>query len=257
MTHRDHHDGAQPPETGLPEPSRDPAPNGEQDGDRAPDGPPRTARRIPQRLTSSAATFLRRSRSTLAATTGGIGRIPPKMRSAQVGTAVTAVATLGLVLGQAQPEDGHVAVATHTAPLTGPEKPAVVPDSPPKSGTADRQDRIDKWIDEATEVLEERGVPEDAVDEDDLRLIIESESGGDPSAINGWDSNAVNGTPSKGLMQTIDPTFESYALPGHQNIWHPVDNIIAGTLYSIDRYGSVSNVPGVTGTKSGGAYQGY
>jgi SLT domain-containing protein len=58
-------------------------------------------------------------------------------------------------------------------------------------------------------------------------------------------------------MQTIGPTFASNALPGHGDIWNPVDNIIAGVRYSISRYGSVSNVPGVAGLRSGGGYQGY
>jgi hypothetical protein len=119
------------------------------------------------------------------------------------------------------------------------------------------KDEIDGWIIEARKVLRAKGVPEDKISSDDLRTIIEHESGGDPSASNNWDSNAAKGTPSKGLMQTIDPTFKSFALPGHQNVWNPVDNIIAGSLYSIDRYGSVSNVPGVVGKSSGGSYQGY
>jgi SLT domain-containing protein len=58
-------------------------------------------------------------------------------------------------------------------------------------------------------------------------------------------------------MQTIDPTFDRWKLPGHENIYNPVDNIIAGVRYAVERYGSVSNVPGVVGTKTGGGYQGY
>lgn len=67
--------------------------------------------------------------------------------------------------------------------------------------------------------------------------IIMHESGGNPRAINLWDINAKNGTPSKGLMQTIDPTFNSHSIPGHRDIWNPIDNIIAGTRYAISRYG--------------------
>lgn len=69
---------------------------------------------------------------------------------------------------------------------------------------------------------------------------IRSESSGNPSAINDWDSNAKKGTPSKGLVQVIDPTFRSYALPGYdQNIWDPLSNILAGIRYAIARYGSI------------------
>jgi SLT domain-containing protein len=91
----------------------------------------------------------------------------------------------------------------------------------------------------------------------DIWMIIKHESGGNPNAINNWDSNAAKGTPSKGLMQTIDPTFNRWKLAGHDNIYNPVDNIIAGVRYAIERYGSVSNVPGVVGTKTGSGYRGY
>jgi hypothetical protein len=70
-------------------------------------------------------------------------------------------------------------------------------------------------------------------------------------------SNAAKGTPSKGLMQCIDPTFNSYKLPGHDDIWNPVDNICAGVNYAVKRYGSLDNVPGIKAMSRGGAYRGY
>jgi uncharacterized protein YukE len=70
-------------------------------------------------------------------------------------------------------------------------------------------------------------------------------------------SNAAKGTPSKGLMQCIDPTFNSYKLAGHNDIWNPVDNICAGVNYAISRYGSLANVPGIKAMAGGGAYRGY
>lgn len=70
-------------------------------------------------------------------------------------------------------------------------------------------------------------------------------------------SNAAAGHPSKGLMQCIDSTFNAHKLPGHDNIYSPVDNIIAGVRYSIDRYGSMGNVPGIAAMAHGGAYRGY
>ncbi|MFC5137171.1 transglycosylase SLT domain-containing protein [Actinomycetospora rhizophila] len=95
------------------------------------------------------------------------------------------------------------------------------------------------------------------MDPDDIATIIDHESGGDPEAINNWDSNADKGTPSQGLMQTIGPTFDSYKLDGHGEITDPVDNIIAGVRYAIARYGSVSEVPGVEAVARGDAYVGY
>jgi len=127
---------------------------------------------------------------------------------------------------------------------------------PPGGGPAPRG-QVAEWIRQAIEILKARGYPVDKMNPNDIWMIIQHESGGDPHAINNWDSNAAKGTPSKGLMQTIDPTFNAHALPGHTDIYNPVDNIIAGIRYAIDRYGSVSNVPGVVGTKSGTGYRGY
>ncbi|WP_328388666.1 transglycosylase SLT domain-containing protein [Nocardia sp. NBC_00416] len=114
-----------------------------------------------------------------------------------------------------------------------------------------------EWIQEAIRVLRENGYDIDDSEAAAIALIIERESGGNPNAINLWDSNAAAGIPSKGLMQTIDPTFTSHALPGHGDIWNPVDNIIAGTRYAIERYGSLDNVPGVVGESDGTGYVGY
>ncbi|MFD8545661.1 transglycosylase SLT domain-containing protein [Streptomyces sp. NPDC059649] len=77
---------------------------------------------------------------------------------------------------------------------------------------------------------------------------MNQESGGNPRAINNWDINAKNGTPSKGLMQVIDPTFNAYAgaLRG-RGIWDPLANIYASMRYAISRYGSLAgayNRPG-------------
>lgn len=71
---------------------------------------------------------------------------------------------------------------------------------------------------------------------------MQTESGGNPRAINLWDSNAKRGTPSKGLMQVIDPTFRAYARPGYdQNIYDPLSNILAAIRYARARYGSLAN----------------
>ncbi|WP_232852477.1 transglycosylase SLT domain-containing protein [Nocardia acididurans] len=114
-----------------------------------------------------------------------------------------------------------------------------------------------QWIDEALRVLAQHGYDTRRIDPTAIATIIEHESSGNPHAINLWDSNAAAGTPSKGLMQTIDSTFAVHSLPGHRDIWNPVDNIIAGVRYSIDRYGSLENVPGIRAMNSGGGYIGY
>ncbi len=116
---------------------------------------------------------------------------------------------------------------------------------------------VQEWINQAIEILRQNGINVSEADAQRIWQIIQHESGGNPHAINNWDSNAEKGTPSKGLMQCIDPTFDSYKLPGHNDIWNPVDNICAGVNYAVSRYGSLANVPGIKATASGGSYVGY
>jgi|SRR5215831_1015290 len=68
---------------------------------------------------------------------------------------------------------------------------------------------------------------------------MQTESGGNPKAINLTDINAKMGIPSKGLMQVIDPTFNAYAGPFRsRGIWDPLANIYAAVSYAIARYGA-------------------
>jgi LysM repeat protein len=117
--------------------------------------------------------------------------------------------------------------------------------------------QVGDWIKQAMDIMAANGVPMDKVNPQDIAKIIQHESSGNPNAINNWDSNAAKGTPSIGLMQTIQPTFDAYKLPGHDNIRDPVSNIIAGVRYAIERYGSTSNVPGIKGLSNGSGYVGY
>ncbi|MFD7336672.1 hypothetical protein ACFV98_11795 [Streptomyces violascens] len=75
----------------------------------------------------------------------------------------------------------------------------------------------------------------------DVGLILHRigiESGGNPNAVNNWDSNAKAGYPSKGLLQTILGTFNAYAGP-YKSLGQldPLASIYAGVNYAIDRYG--------------------
>jgi len=129
--------------------------------------------------------------------------------------------------------------------------------APPGGAQYADQAQVESWINQAFQVLEADGVPASELDEAGVLLIIEHESSGNPNAINNWDSNAKAGDPSRGLMQTIGTTFNAYKLPGHDDIYNPVDNIIAGVRYAISRYGSIQNVPGVKSVDNGGSYVGY
>lgn len=85
-----------------------------------------------------------------------------------------------------------------------------------------------------------------------LLYQMQTESGGNPMAINNWDSNAKAGIPSKGLMQVIDPTFQANKMPGYNNIYAPLDNILASIRYAIGRYGSLANAYRGHGYYNGG-----
>lgn len=72
---------------------------------------------------------------------------------------------------------------------------------------------------------------------------IQFESGGNPSAINLWDSNAAAGDPSRGLMQVIMSTFMAYGGPFRGlGIYNPMANIFAGLNYALHTYGSIAAI---------------
>jgi hypothetical protein len=101
---------------------------------------------------------------------------------------------------------------------------------------------LDGWIRHALAIMDEHGIPGSY---DGLYRNIMRESSGDPNAINLWDINAQNGTPSIGLLQVIQPTYDAYHVPGTiYDIYNPVSNIVAAANYAADRYGSIDNVWG-------------
>lgn len=75
-----------------------------------------------------------------------------------------------------------------------------------------------------------------------IESLMAAESSGDPNAINNYDSNAQNGDPSRGLMQTIGATFNAYHVSGTStNIYDPLANLCAALNYINDVYGG--NIP--------------
>lgn len=96
---------------------------------------------------------------------------------------------------------------------------------------------VQRWRSTALQALSITGSPASWINS--LLRRMQQESGGNPRAINNWDSNAAKGTPSKGLMQVIDPTFRSNALaPYNRDVYDPLSNIIASIRYANARYGS-------------------
>ncbi|MFG2502251.1 transglycosylase SLT domain-containing protein [Streptomyces sp. NPDC048441] len=101
---------------------------------------------------------------------------------------------------------------------------------------------LDGWINESLDIMAQQGIPGSY---EGIHRNIMRESSGNPLATNNWDSNAAAGTPSKGLLQVIDPTFTAYHVPGTSlDGFDPVANITAACNYAADRYGSIDNVNG-------------
>lgn len=99
---------------------------------------------------------------------------------------------------------------------------------------------VEQWRTLATRALQMTGQYSEA-NLERLLYQMQTESGGNPNAVNDWDINAINGTPSKGLMQVIDPTFRAYAMPGYdKNIYDPLSNMLASIRYAVSRYGSLA-----------------
>lgn len=110
---------------------------------------------------------------------------------------------------------------------------------------------VEQWRSLVLQVLKELGQSESWTNT--VLRRMNQESGGNPNAINNWDSNAAAGHPSKGLMQTIPSTFAAYAGPYvSRGIYDPLANIYAGVNYALHRYGSLSALNRAGGYAFGG-----
>ncbi|MCD2462349.1 MULTISPECIES: LysM peptidoglycan-binding domain-containing protein [unclassified Streptomyces] len=135
----------------------------------------------------------------------------------------------------AAPAAGAGASAAAPAAAAAPVKAAPV-------AATQYANNLDGWIRQSLDIMAQRGIPGSY---DGIHRNIMRESSGNPQAINLWDSNAVAGTPSKGLLQVIEPTFLAYHVPGtSMDLFDPVANITAACNYAADRYGSIDNVNG-------------
>nr|DAF79177.1 MAG TPA: tail tape measure [Caudoviricetes sp.] len=97
---------------------------------------------------------------------------------------------------------------------------------------------VERWRSYVERALKANGIEPTAFRVSKILATIKRESNGDPNAINNWDSNAMAGHPSIGLMQTIGPTFEAYKHAGHNNIRNGYDNLLAAINYIKHRYGT-------------------
>ncbi|AJC54105.1 hypothetical protein GZL_01505 [Streptomyces sp. 769] len=138
-------------------------------------------------------------------------------------------------------EQGHAAqqAANRSAERTEIAKEA--PKAAPKAAAPKKYaDNLDGWIRQSLDIMQSKGIPGSY---EGLHRNIMRESSGNPYAINDWDINARNGIPSKGLLQVIQPTFDTYHVSGTaRNLYDPVANITAAANYAAHRYGSIDNV---------------
>lgn len=144
----------------------------------------------------------------------------------------TKKASLGVLAAGAAVLAGTVAGAPSASAATPAKAPAA-----PSQVTGGN---VDSWIRQALDVMHAKGIPGTY---EGIHRNLMRESGGNPNAINNWDSNAAKGIPSKGLLQVIDPTFNAYHVNGTaHNVYDPVANITAAANYAAHRYGSIDNV---------------
>ncbi|WP_030212519.1 LysM peptidoglycan-binding domain-containing protein [Streptomyces bikiniensis] len=132
--------------------------------------------------------------------------------------------------------------ATASSAGTATGASAAAPAAAAPAAVTQYADNLDGWIRQSLDIMAQHGIPGSY---EGIHRNIMRESSGNPLAINNWDINAVNGTPSKGLLQVIEPTFLAYHVPGtSMDLYDPVANITAACNYAADRYGSIDNVNG-------------
>ncbi|MFJ5966356.1 transglycosylase SLT domain-containing protein [Streptomyces sp. NPDC093060] len=153
---------------------------------------------------------------------------------ALTGFATTGIAAAALTLMPASAQAAEAPQAAHG--IAAPSRDA---HTDPK-GTTGKAGNLDSWIKQSLAIMKAKGIPGSY---DGLHRNIMRESGGNPNAQNNWDVNAQKGTPSKGLLQVIDPTFNAYHVAGTaHSVTDPVANITAAANYAAHRYGSIDNV---------------
>ncbi|MFE2012315.1 peptidoglycan DD-metalloendopeptidase family protein [Streptomyces sp. NPDC059491] len=187
---------------------------------------------------------------------GGLSSLYAHM--SQLLTATGAPVSAGQVIGRVGDTGNVTGPHLH---LEARRNGAAINPMPFLTGTARGGRGVERWRNVVLQALGMTGQPAQYADLTLRRM--NQESGGDPTAVNNWDINAKNGTPSVGLMQVIKPTFDAWA--GHMRgvgpklygvSTNPLANVYASMRYALGRYGNLPNAYGRPGGYASGGFPG-
>jgi hypothetical protein len=108
--------------------------------------------------------------------------------------------------------------------------------------------QLQSWTSQAVQRLNAAGFGILGADQQNILTVLQNEGGDNPTAY-----EATGGTwgPAQVQPGTFQGVQHDYPQLGLTNILDPVQNIVAGIAYAIQRYGSTSQIPGIVSLRTG------